>query len=61
MAIAGLLVTLLGFVIAVLSLGFTTSVGARMGIVLVGLAVSLFGILGLLNPAYLKDVIWRKD
>ncbi|MEP6716510.1 MAG: hypothetical protein ABJC09_13150 [Terriglobia bacterium] len=61
MAIAGLLVTLLGFVIAVLSLGFAQSVGARMGIVLFGIAVSLFGIIGLLNPAYLKNVIWRKD
>jgi len=61
MAFAGLIVTLLGFVIAVLSLGITQSVGARMGIVLVGIAVSLFGIIGLLNPAYLKNVIWRKE
>ncbi len=60
MAFVGLVVTLLGFVIAVLSLGITRSVGARMGIVLLGLAVSLFGIIGLLNPAYLKNVIWRK-
>jgi hypothetical protein len=61
MAFAGLLVTLLGFVIAVLSLGMTQSVEARLGIVLAGLAVSLFGIIGLLNPAYLKNVIWRKE
>ncbi|MGI8992508.1 MAG: hypothetical protein ACR2I2_23370 [Bryobacteraceae bacterium] len=60
MAFVGLVVTLLGFVIAVLSLGITQSVGARLGIVLLGLAVSLFGIIGLLNPAYLKTVIWRK-
>jgi hypothetical protein len=61
MAIAGLIVTLLGFVIAVLSLGITQSVEARLGIVVAGLAVSLFGIIGLLNPAYLKNVIWRKE
>jgi len=61
MAIAGLIVTLLGFVIAVLSLGITSSTGARMGIVLAGIVVSLFGIIGLLNPAYLKNVIWRKE
>jgi hypothetical protein len=54
MAFAGLGVTLLGFVIAVASLGMTASNGGRLGLVLVGLAVSLFGILGILNPAYQK-------
>jgi hypothetical protein len=61
MAFAGLVVTLLGFAIAVLSLGVTQSMEARLGIVLIGFAVSLFGIVGLLNPAYLKNVIWRKE
>jgi hypothetical protein len=28
--------------------------------VLVGLAVSLFGIMGVLNKAYLKNAIWKK-
>ncbi|HWD98708.1 MAG TPA: hypothetical protein VG345_06715 [Bryobacteraceae bacterium] len=60
MALLGLLVTLLGFVIAVLSLGMTQSVGLRMAIVLAGLAISLFGIMGLINRAYLKNAIWRK-
>ncbi|MCX6627887.1 MAG: hypothetical protein NTW28_09690 [Candidatus Solibacter sp.] len=44
MVIAGLVVTLLGFLISVASLTLTTSVGGRMGIVLAGLAISLFGI-----------------
>ena len=56
----GLVVTLLGFVIALMSLGMTNSVNSRMIMVLVGIAVSLFGIMGLLNPAYLKNAIWRK-
>lgn len=60
MALLGLLVTLLGFVIAVLSLGMAQSVGLRMAIVLAGIAISLFGIMGLINPAYLKHAIWRK-
>ena len=60
MVIAGLVVTLLGFLISVASLTLTTSVGGRMGIVLAGLAISLFGIIGLINRAYLKNPIWKK-
>jgi len=60
MAIAGLLVTLLGFIIAVASLGMSSSVGGRMVIVLVGLVVSLVGIIGLINPAFQKKAVWRK-
>jgi hypothetical protein len=60
MVLIGILVTLLGFVISVMSLGMTDSVTGRMIMVLVGIAVSLFGIIGLINPAYLKTAIWRK-
>jgi hypothetical protein len=60
MGIAGLVVTLLGFIIAVASLGMSSSVGGRMVIVLVGLAVSLVGIIGLINPAFQKKAAWRK-
>jgi hypothetical protein len=60
MIYAGILVTLLGFVISVLSLGMVSSVGARMLIVLIGLAVSLFGVIGLIDRAYLKNAIWRQ-
>jgi hypothetical protein len=60
MILAGILITLLGFVISVLSLTMTSSVGGRMVIVLIGLAVSLTGIIGVINRAYLKNAIWRK-
>jgi hypothetical protein len=60
MILIGLLVTLLGFVISVLSLTLTSSVGGRLVIVLLGIAVSLFGIMGLLNKHYLKNAIWKK-
>lgn len=60
MAIAGLIVTLLGFAISVGSLGMSSSVGGRMVIVLVGLVVSLAGIIGLINPAFQKKAAWRK-
>ena len=52
---------LAGFAIAVASLGLTSSVNARLLIVLLGLAVSLFGIIGVINKAYLKNAIWRKQ
>jgi len=51
MAIAGLVVTLLGFGIAVASLGMASSVSGRMIMVILGLIVSLAGIIGLNNPA----------
>jgi hypothetical protein len=60
MVFAGIVITLLGFVLSVLSLGLASSVGARMTIVLIGLAISLFGIMGVINRANLKNAIWRK-
>ena len=60
MALAGLAVTLVGFLIAVSSLGMASGNGARLAIVLVGIIVSLGGIMGLINPAYQKDAIWKK-
>jgi len=60
MAIAGLIVTFLGFVIAFFSLSMASGVSGRMIMVLVGIAVSLFGIMGLINPAYQKNANWRK-
>ena len=60
MIYAGIVITLLGFIISLLSLGLTSSLNARLAIVLIGLAVSLFGIMGVINRAYLKNAIWRK-
>ena len=60
MTIAGLVITIVGFLIAVLSVGMTTSNSMRLVIVLVGIAVSLTGILGVLNRACLSKAIWRK-
>ena len=60
MAIAGIIVTLLGFLISVFSVSVSSSMSVRLVVVLIGLAVSLWGIIGLLNQAYMKDAIWRK-
>jgi hypothetical protein len=56
----GIIVTFLGFIISVLSLALAASVTGRLLLVLLGLAVSLFGILGLLNRAYMNKAIWKK-
>jgi len=60
MVFAGLVVTLLGFVLSVSSLGLTDSVNARMGMVIAGIVISLVGIIGIINTAFLKNAIWKK-
>jgi hypothetical protein len=58
--LVGIVVTVFGFVIGLLSLGMTSTVSARLVMVLVGLAVSLLGIIGLINRSYLKNPIWKR-
>jgi hypothetical protein len=60
MAFLGLGVALLGFLIAVASVGLGSSVAMRMGLTLLGIAVSLFGIFGMINPAFQKNAVWKK-
>jgi hypothetical protein len=60
MILIGILVTMLGFVLAFLSLGMMSGVGGRLAMVLAGITVSLVGILGILNRAFAKNAVWRK-
>jgi hypothetical protein len=60
MTLVGLAVTFLGFVIAFISLGVTDSTGVRLVMVLVGIGVCLFGIMGVITPAYQKTWIWKR-
>ncbi len=60
MVAMGIVVTLLGLALSVLSLAISSSVSGRLVIVLAGLAISLIGIIGLINPAYMKKAIWRQ-
>lgn len=59
MILVGILITFAGFVISVLSVALNSN-AARLAVVLLGLAVSLFGIIGVLNRAYLKNAIWKE-
>ena len=56
----GILITLLGFVLSLASVAVSSSVLVRLVVVLIGIGISLFGIMGLLNREYLKNAIWRK-
>jgi len=60
MMFAGVAVSLLGFVIAFVSLGVTSSTTGRMVMVLLGIVVSLVGIMGVVTPAYQKQWIGRR-
>ena len=61
MLVVGIFVTFLGFAISVASLGVASGVGGRLIMVLLGIAVSLFGIMGVLNSYFLKNAIWKKE
>jgi hypothetical protein len=60
MIIAGIAITLIGFLISVASVGISSGAMVRLAIVVIGIAVSLGGIIGVLNRAYLSKAIWRK-
>lgn len=60
MKFIGLLVTICGWLIAVIGLNVTSSLAGRFIFALIGITVCLIGILGILNRAYVKDAIWKK-
>ncbi len=60
MKILGLALTIVGWLIPVLALAFTSSNAARLILSLVGIGVSLVGILGVLNKAHLEHAIWKR-
>ena len=60
MVFAGIVVTFLGFLMAMLSVGITDGMGGRLVLVLAGIAISLVGIMGVINRAYQKNAIWKK-
>lgn len=59
MKLIGLLMTIMGWLIPVSVLTLTQSTAARMIVSLVGIAISLVGILVVLNKAHLKNAIWK--
>jgi hypothetical protein len=60
MRLAGIVVNLLGWTIAMSGLFVSQSNGVRIGFALAGIGVSLFAIFGLINGYYLKNAIWKR-
>jgi len=60
MVFLGIVVTLAGWLISVSSLTLAAGNTGRLVIVVAGILVSLVGILGVLNQAYMKNAIWKR-
>ena len=60
MKITGVLLTVGGWALAVAGLLLTSSTFMRGIFALAGIALSLVGILGVLNPYYLARAIWKR-
>ena len=60
MRLVGLAFVIGGWLLAVAGLLLTSSTGARIAIACLGIAVTLFGSLGILNGYYLERAIWKK-
>jgi uncharacterized membrane protein YgaE (UPF0421/DUF939 family) len=56
----GVLLALIGWLLPVVALTQTQSLAARFIAALVGIAISLIGILVVLNNEHLKHAIWKR-
>jgi len=60
MVFVGLAMAFVGFLIAFGSLGLASGTSGRLILVLIGIVVSLAGIMGPLNQAYQKNAVWKR-
>ena len=59
MKLVGILLALAGWLLPVVALTMTPSLTARFIVALVGIVISLVGILVVLNQAHMKHAIWK--
>ena len=60
MKLVGILLALAGWLIPVVALTITQSVAARFVLAVLGIIISLVGILVVLNKAHLEHAIWKR-
>ena len=60
MRIVGILLALAGWLLPVVALTITQSLMARFVLAVLGIIISLVGILVVLNKAHLEHAIWKK-
>jgi hypothetical protein len=60
MKLAGFLVAVFGWLLAVAGLLITSSNGGRLVFCILGISVSLFGVLSILNKAHQKEAVWKR-
>jgi hypothetical protein len=60
MALVGLVITFVGFLLAAASVGISSSTTVRLILVLIGIGMSLAGIMGPINQAYQKNAVWKR-
>ena len=59
MKLIGLLLALAGWLIPIVTVALIQSTAVRMTMSILGIAMSLVGILVVLNKAHLKQAIWK--
>jgi hypothetical protein len=59
MKLMGIVLVIAGWLIPVISLAETQSNTVRLVMAMIGIAITLVGILGVLNRAHLKHAIWK--
>ena len=59
MKLIGVLLVFVGWLLPILTLSVVQSTGGRLFLSLLGIAITLVGILGVLNKFHLKNAIWK--
>jgi hypothetical protein len=60
MKVVGLLLAFGGWLLPVFGLALTGSTAFRLVLCLVGVTLCVVGILGFLNPAYVRSAVWKR-
>jgi hypothetical protein len=60
MKLIGLLLAIGGWLLPVAGLTWTSSMGVRLILCLIGIAITITGILGFMNKAYVCEAVWKK-